>query len=167
MVDADWYRPNVGIVLSNSLGKVFWARRIGERDSWQFPQGGIDEGESEEEALYRELFEEIGLLPKDVAVVASTKEWLYYDLPIHLRRGGLARFKGQKQKWFLLKLQSDEIAIALDKSPVPEFDAWRWVSCWYPLEKIVTFKREVYKQALIELVPCIGKSNASNQHGRF
>ena len=86
MVDADGYRPNVGIVVANDYGQVLWARRIGGHDAWQFPQGGINEDETPEQALYRELHEEIGLSEQCVRIVACTTGWLHYRLPRRLRR---------------------------------------------------------------------------------
>ncbi|HAN28877.1 MAG TPA: RNA pyrophosphohydrolase, partial [Haliea salexigens] len=70
MIDSEGFRPNVGIILANDAGQLLWARRIGGRDAWQFPQGGINRGETPEEALYRELHEEVGLAPEAVNVVA-------------------------------------------------------------------------------------------------
>ena len=108
MVDADGFRPNVGIVLSNDRGQVLWARRVGGRDAWQFPQGGIKSSESVEDALYRELFEEVGLESASVEILARTSGWLRYRLPRRMRRHNSAPgFVGQKQKWFLLKMLAD------------------------------------------------------------
>ncbi|MDH3644264.1 MAG: RNA pyrophosphohydrolase [Gammaproteobacteria bacterium] len=154
MVDADGFRPNVGIVLSNNLGQVLWARRIGGHDAWQFPQGGINENESVEEALFRELFEEVGLEADSVEILARTNGWLRYRLPRRMRRHNSSPgFQGQKQKWFLLRMLSEDASVQMDASDKPEFDSWRWVSYWYPLGQVVTFKREVYRAALKELAP--------------
>jgi putative (di)nucleoside polyphosphate hydrolase len=154
VVDADGFRPNVGIVLSNGLGQVLWARRLGGRDAWQFPQGGINARESAEDALFRELFEEIGLEADHVEVLARTDGWLHYRLPQRLRRHNSSPgFVGQKQKWFLLRLLSEDASVAVDRTNQPEFDHWRWVSYWYPLGQVVDFKRDVYRRALKELAP--------------
>ncbi len=154
MVDADGYRPNVGIVLSNDLGQVLWARRVGGHDAWQFPQGGIDADESPEQAMYRELWEELGLGERQVSVIACTRGWLRYRLPRRmLRRNSSPSFVGQKQKWFLLQLVDDDVHVQVDASRKPEFDFWRWVSYWYPLGKVVAFKRDVYRRAMLELAP--------------
>jgi putative (di)nucleoside polyphosphate hydrolase len=156
MVDADGFRPNVGIVLSNNLGQVLWARRIGGQDAWQFPQGGIDENESVEEALFRELFEEVGLEADSVKILARTDGWLRYRLPRRMRRyNSSPGFQGQKQKWFLLQMLCDDARVQMDVSDKPEFDSWRWVSYWYPLGQVVAFKRDVYRCALKELAPHI------------
>ena len=154
MVDADGFRPNVGIVLSNDLGQVLWARRIGGHDAWQFPQGGINENETVEEALFRELFEEVGLDAEHVAILAQTDGWLRYRLPRRMRRHNSSPgFQGQKQKWFLLRMLGEDALVQMDSSDKPEFDSWRWVSYWYPLGQVVAFKRDVYRDALKQLAP--------------
>ncbi|MFC3152459.1 RNA pyrophosphohydrolase [Litoribrevibacter euphylliae] len=153
MIDSDGFRPNVGIILSNDHGQVLWARRIGQ-DAWQFPQGGIKHDESIEDALYRELQEEVGLKEHDVEVLACTRGWLRYRLPKRMvRYNSQPVCIGQKQKWFLLRMVSDDTSVNLGYSGNPEFDGWRWVSYWYPLDQVVTFKREVYRKALKELAP--------------
>jgi len=153
VIDADGYRPNVGIILANDAGEVFWARRIGQ-DSWQFPQGGIKRDETPEQALYRELQEEVGLLPTDVEIVACTRGWLRYRLPKKMvRYNSQPVCVGQKQKWFLLRMLSPDANVCVHRSESPEFDGWRWVSYWYPLGQVVSFKREVYRRALKELSP--------------
>lgn len=153
MIDADGFRPNVGIVLANSQGQVFWGRRI-RQDAWQFPQGGIAANETPEQALYRELAEEVGLNDRQVKVISCTKGWLRYRLPQRLlRHGSNPLCIGQKQKWFLLQMLADDAAVDLEKDKVPEFDYWRWVSYWYPLEQVVAFKRDVYRRAMKELAP--------------
>lgn len=151
MIDSEGFRPNVGIILANEEGRVLWARRIGE-NAWQFPQGGIKAREKPEDALYRELKEEIGLEAESVSIVASTRGWLKYRLPSGLLRRR-SSFVGQKQKWFLLKLLSDDNSISVSQAGTPEFDHWRWVSYWYPLGEVVAFKRDVYRRALKELAP--------------
>ena len=159
MIDADGYRPNVGIIVSNLSGRVFWARRIGQ-DAWQFPQGGIREHESPEEAMYRELYEEVGLYATDVAIIGHTRGWLRYRLPHKLVRHGCKPLCiGQKQVWYMLRLVSDESCVRLDRSDKPEFDCWRWVNYWYPLREIVPFKRRVYQRALCELAPLLKQQN--------
>ena len=159
MIDEEGFRPNVGIILSNRDGKVFWGKRIGQR-SWQFPQGGINEGESDLDAMYRELHEEIGLLPEHVDVMGSTAGWLHYRLPKHLiRRRSMPRCIGQKQRWFLLRLNSDDSCVNLRATESPEFDGWRWVSHRRPAREVVYFKRTVYEKALGELSPLLPNFN--------
>jgi len=154
VIDTDGFRPNVGIILADSQGRLLWARRIGGQDAWQFPQGGIHASEKPDLALFRELEEEIGLTPNDVEILAVTKGWLRYRLPKKLVRANKSPVCiGQKQKWFLLKLKAEDKLIHLDGGGTPEFDEWRWVNYWYPLSKVVSFKREVYRRALKELVP--------------
>lgn len=157
MIDEQGYRPNVGIILANERGALLWARRRGQ-NAWQFPQGGIQEGETPEQAMFRELGEEIGLEAADVQVLACTQGWLRYRLPPQfMRHRKDPAFVGQKQKWFLLRLLSDDERVRVDAHGTPEFDHWRWVSYWYPLGQIVAFKREVYRRALWELSPRHGR----------
>jgi putative (di)nucleoside polyphosphate hydrolase len=118
MIDAQGFRPNVGIVIANDDGRLLWARRVGGRDAWQFPQGGIQEGESAEDALYRELLEEVGLEADAVELVASTRGWLRYRLPRRYQRKGQTPVcVGQKQKWYLLRMLAPDDAICLDNEP--------------------------------------------------
>jgi putative (di)nucleoside polyphosphate hydrolase len=156
VIDADGFRPNVGIVLSHADGRVLWARRVGQ-NAWQFPQGGIKGNESPEAALYRELEEELGLRREHVVQLGVTDGWLRYRLPSRLvRRGRHPVCIGQKQKWFLLRLTADESEIRFDRGTTPEFDLWRWVDYWQPMTEVVSFKREVYRQALHQLAPLLG-----------
>ncbi len=156
MIDADGYRANVGIIVSSAEGKVLWARRVGGKDAWQFPQGGIKKGETHEQALYRELSEEIGLSVDDVEIVSCTSSWLRYQLPKHLiRYEARPLCIGQKQKWYLLRLNGDDGLVKLGNSDKPEFDHWRWVDYWLPLREVVSFKRKVYEKALKEFEPLI------------
>lgn len=156
MIDPDGYRPNVGIILSNHAGQVFWARRI-RRDGWQFPQGGMNSDETPLEAMYRELLEETGLSPEAIEVLGSTSGWLRYRLPQrHLRNRQGPVCIGQKQVWFMLRLLAKEESVQLDHTDEPEFDSWRWVDYWYPMQHVVHFKRNVYAQALLQLAPLVG-----------
>lgn len=153
MIDSEGFRSNVGIIIANAQGELLWARRVGQ-DAWQFPQGGINQGESPEQALFRELQEEVGLTEKDVEVLACTRGWLRYRLPQRLlRRDSKPLCIGQKQKWFLLRMLSADDSVSFDSDHKPEFDQWRWVSYWYPLDQVVAFKKEVYRRALKELAP--------------
>ena len=152
MIDRDGYRPNVAIVLCNAKNEVFWGKRIKEH-AWQFPQGGIKMGESPEDAMFRELEEETGLRREHVRILGRTKSWLHYSVPTHwVKREWRGTYKGQKQIWYLLKLVGRDHDIRLRASTHPEFDAWRWNDYWVPLDSVIEFKRDVYKQALHQLV---------------
>jgi putative (di)nucleoside polyphosphate hydrolase len=164
VIDSDGFRLNVGIMLTNEHGQLLWARRVGGRDAWQFPQGGISAGESPLQALYRELYEEVGLSPEAVEVLGSTKGWLRYRLPTQfVRASQKPRCIGQKQKWFLLRLLEDDAAVQLNLNEKPEFDHWQWVSYWYPLNQVISFKREVYRRAMKELALSLGRH--TDKHG--
>jgi len=153
VIDRDGFRANVGIVLMDAAGRLFLGRRTGGK-GWQFPQGGMREGESAEQSLFRELREEIGLTPGDVDLVGSTARWLRYRLPSrYVRRGQQPLCVGQKQRWFLLRLAADESGIRFDTTGEPEFDRWRWVDYWQPVKEVIYFKRPVYVSALHELAP--------------
>ena len=163
MIDKDGFRPNVGIILANAQGQVLWAKRLGW-DAWQFPQGGINANETPEEALFRELKEEIGLSPEHVEVLACTRGWLRYRLPKRMiRQGQKPLCIGQKQKWFLLKMLAEDEAVQTGTTNHPEFDDWRWVSYWYPVDQVVSFKREVYRRAMKEL--CLRHSRLVYHNG--
>jgi putative (di)nucleoside polyphosphate hydrolase len=162
MIDADGYRANVGIILCNNAAQVMWARRIGQ-DAWQFPQGGISADEDPRDAMYRELWEETGLKPDHVSVIGATDSWLRYKLPKRLMRRSEPRCIGQKQMWYLLQLDSDEASFDLSVSKTPEFDHWKWVDYWYPVENVIFFKRRVYQCALAQLesnLPAPGASGS-------
>ena len=168
MLDREGYRPNVGIVLLNSRNEVFWGKRVGQH-SWQFPQGGIQHGESPEQAMYRELQEEVGLLPEHVQIIGRTRDWLRYDVPEeylrrqHATRVHRAAYRGQKQIWFLLRLVGLDSDIQLRASEHPEFDAWRWVPFWIQLDAVIGFKREVYQLALSELARFLSRGMRMQQ----
>lgn len=155
MIDSDGFRPNVGIIIADHRGRLFWARRIGQQ-AWQFPQGGIKADETAQDALFRELDEEVGLTPEHVEVLGCTEGWLRYRLPRHLiRRRREPVCVGQKQVWFMLRFLGAEDNFRLDRSGRPEFDGWRWVDYWHPLREVVFFKRDVYRRALTELAPLV------------
>ncbi len=155
MIDSDGFRPNVGIIVANDEKQVLWARRI-RQNAWQFPQGGIRRDEDPVQAMYRELSEEIGLLPEHVEIIGSTRGWLRYRLPEKMvRRNCTPLCIGQKQKWFLLRLIGGDGAVCLDRGEKPEFDQWRWVDYWQPLRDVVFFKQQVYRHALEELAPLL------------
>ena len=144
------YRPCVGIMLINSDGLVFVARRKGSKSSWQMPQGGIDKGEKPKQAALRELEEEIGTAKGKI--LGKTKGWLKYDLP--KKMGGRVwkgKYRGQKQKWFALRFTGKNKDIDLEASGHAEFDAWKWVTVDEVIDGIVPFKRTVYKEVAAQL----------------
>ena len=150
-IDADGFRANVGIVLIRDDRSVFLGGRTGGR-GWQFPQGGVQRHEAPEEALFRELKEEIGLERGDVELVAATHSWLRYRLPRqYVRRNSHPPCIGQKQRWFLLRLTGSEEKVHFDSTSAPEFERWRWVDYWTPVREVIYFKRAVYARALDEL----------------
>ena len=148
IIDAQGYRLNIGIILINQDNDVLWAQRS-RQNAWQFPQGGVQQGEKLYQALYRELKEELGLEPSDVKIEASTPGFLRYKLPAGLiRHDNHPLCIGQKQKWYLLRLIKDEQRINLLQSEKPEFESWKWVPFWYPLKYVISFKKDVYRKAL-------------------
>lgn len=152
-IDAEGFRANVGIVLMRGTGSVFLGRRTGGR-GWQFPQGGVRQGEEPERAVYRELQEEVGLTEQEVSLLGSTTEWLRYRLPPrYVRRHQQPLCIGQKQRWFLFRISSDDVKFDLAQTTEPEFDGWRWVSYWEPVRAVIYFKRDVYTHALDQLAP--------------
>lgn len=154
-IDEEGFRANVGIILANAEGKLLLAGRIGSK-GWQFPQGGVLLGETAEEAMYRELHEEVGLQPPDVEILGSTREWLHYRLPRrYIRHGATPLCIGQKQRWFILKLLGPDERVRFDRCTTPEFDRWRWVDFWRPVNEVIYFKRRVYARALHELGPYV------------
>lgn len=163
MLDREGFRPNVGIILVNVRNEVFWGKRIREH-SWQFPQGGIKHGESPEQAMYRELSEEVGLRREHVRILGRTRDWLRYEVPKQwIRREWRNTYRGQKQIWFLLRLVGRDSDVSLRASDHPEFDAWRWSEYWVPLDAVIEFKRGVYQQALTELSRFVFRHPADRQ----
>ena len=157
MLDKEGFRLNVGIVLINKNGMLFWGKRAKNNNAWQFPQGGVQNYETLEETMYRELTEEVGLRKNDVCILSKTNHWLYYRLPRHLRRNLQKPLCiGQKQKWFLLRLLSPDTNIRLDISSPPEFIDWRWVNYSLPLDQVIYFKKSIYQNVLSEFKQLIG-----------
>jgi len=154
-IDTDGFRANVGIIITNADSRVLLGGRAGN-SGWQFPQGGILVNETPEEALFRELEEEVGLGPDDVEVLGGTESWVKYRLPgKFIRRNSTPLCIGQKQRWFLLRLTAAEDRLRFDSTDKPEFDRWRWVEYWRPVKEVVYFKRSVYVNALNELAPLL------------
>ena len=145
------YRPNVGLMVMNRDRRCLWGRRS-DNHFWQFPQGGIESGESPTAAMARELREETGLNAADTRVVARTRDWLFYDFPSRRSVGARMRdFRGQKQIWFLLAYDGPSAQIDLPTDG--EFDAWEWKTPQQAADEIVVFKRAVYRAALVEFEP--------------
>ena len=154
------YRPCVGMLLLNAEGKVFVGRRIDtakEGDNiWQMPQGGIDDGETPQQAVLRELHEEIGT--DKAEIVAESRQWLHYDLPDHLvGKVWKGKYRGQKQRWFALRFlgEDDDIDLATEH---PEFDAWRWVDLEEVPGLVIPFKRDTYRAVVSEFRELLGRS---------
>lgn len=160
MIDEQGYRLNVGIVLTNGAQQLLWCRRVGMRQAWQFPQGGMQANETPTQAMFRELEEELGLTSDQVQVLAQSQDWLYYQLPPQFRRPHSQPLCiGQKQRWFLLQLNGSDRLIQLQHCKEPEFDQFRWVDYWYPVLHVIDFKREVYAAVLEEFkTMVIGKT---------
>ena len=139
------YRPCAGIVLFNTKGQVFVGQRLDTyQDAWQFPQGGIDEGEAPQGAALRELKEEIGT--KNVEILGETNEWLTYDLPPDLLgKVWKGRYRGQTQKWFAMRFLGDDSEITPTAVDHPEFASWKWVNIEETPEIAVSFKKSIYQ----------------------
>jgi putative (di)nucleoside polyphosphate hydrolase len=158
------YRPCVGIMVLNRQGLVWVGRRAdapgdaeGPGSWWQMPQGGIDGGEDPVKAALRELHEETGM--QSVELIAQSSGWLAYDLPKDLQgKAWGGRFRGQKQKWFAVRVlgPDEEINILPAPGHKREFSSWRWMPAPEILRLVAPFKREVYERVLAEFAPLIG-----------
>ncbi len=157
MIDKDGYRANVGIVLLNHKKQVLLAKRT-NTNSWQLPQGGIKFMESDAEALYRELYEEVGLTENDIKLLAKTPKWLRYSVPKD-KLNGNSKFIGQKQIWFLLEKICADATIKLDNYDNKEFDDWCWVDYWQPINQVIDFKKNIYEDMLKSLAPIAFANN--------
>lgn len=163
MIDSEGFRHNVGIMISNSRCELFWGRRVGQ-NAWQFPQGGMQESETPEDAMFRELNEEVGLSPDQVKIIGCTDGWLRYRLPQkYIRKNCHPLCIGQKQIWFLLKTNCDDSDFNLQLSERPEFEEWRWIKYWQPIREVIYFKRRIYSRALRELAPLLGTDNSTDR----
>jgi putative (di)nucleoside polyphosphate hydrolase len=151
MKNPDHYRKGVGIVLLNKDKKVFVGQRIDKTsEAWQMPQGGIDEGEDQYQAVMRELMEEVGT--DKANILHEVEEWLFYDLPVDIASklwGG--RYKGQMQKWFVIEFTGSDSDINI-ATEIPEFMTWKWANPNELLDMIVPFKRELY-EAIFKRIP--------------
>jgi putative (di)nucleoside polyphosphate hydrolase len=159
------YRLGIGLVLLNSVGQAFVAQRIDTPgDSWQFPQGGIDEGEDPSQTALREMEEEIGT--NKAEIIAESKDWIAYDLPPELAdRVWKGRFRGQKQKWFCARFTGSESDINLDTAH-PEFCRWRWMDLAEVPGLIIPFKRALYDAVVAEFLPIARAVGLSTGVGR-
>ena len=152
----DGFRANVGIVIFNQKQQVFFAKRR-YQSGWQFPQGGIQLGESPKKAMFRELLEETGLDKKSVEVTYVSDHWYDYRIPkksIRKAANGTTVI-GQRQKWFLLKLKDQSTSIVLNSSSEQEFDSWKWIAPDLSIKQVIGFKQDVYKKVISEFIPFI------------
>ena len=134
------------------INKIFLFVEEKEQKIGSFRKVELTKNELIEDAMYRELYEEVGLKKEDVSIVGKTNREIKYDIPKTIRSRVLGgKYKGQLQTWFLLRLEDKNSSINLDHDPSPEFDKFDWVSYWFPLSKIVDFKKEAYREALNEL----------------
>tara|TARA_B100001057_G_C22624375_1_gene861866 strand:+ start:395 stop:865 length:471 start_codon:yes stop_codon:yes gene_type:complete len=143
-------RTGVGIIVINNQNKIFVAKRIDNPvDKWQMPQGGVDPGEELVDAMKRELIEETSI--KSIKLLKEINRWLEYELPKNLLgRIWKGKFRGQKQKWFIVKFIGSETEINL-KTKHPEFMEWKWVEIDELINVIVDFKKNVYKELIPEI----------------
>lgn len=145
----DDYRPCVGIALFNAEGRVFVGERLDNPGGWQMPQGGVDEDENLEDALFREMEEETGT--RNAELLHILDDWLYYDLPDPLQRKlWRGRYRGQRQKWAALRFLGDDSEIDLESHEHPEFSRWQWVQLDEVMGLIVPFKRDIYTVVIEE-----------------
>lgn len=145
------YRPGVGIVLFNKRGLIFIGERIDNPGAWQMPQGGIDEGEQPEDAVLREMEEEIGT--RKAKILGIMSEWLFYDIPLHTaNKLWDARYRGQKQRWVALEFLGEDNDINLRAYDHPEFGQWKWAHPDELIELIVPFKRDMYRKVIDEFL---------------
>lgn len=147
------YRSGVGVMLINREKKIFVGKRIDNHsDAWQMPQGGIDAGEDEDEAMFRELKEETGISQEFVQVLKKSEGYYYYNLPYKLQKkfwGG--KYLGQKQRWYLAQFDGDDSAVNIN-TETPEFSDWKWIAHDEIVNVIVAFKRGLYEDVIREFL---------------
>jgi putative (di)nucleoside polyphosphate hydrolase len=145
------YRKGVGIMLINECKQIFVGKRIDNHsNAWQMPQGGIDDGEKEDSAVIRELYEETGITTDSIKIISKSSDYFYYNLPYNLQKKFWdGRYIGQKQRWYLIQFYGDDNQINLAVHN-PEFSNWQWVDKKNLINLIVNFKQDLYKQVLQE-----------------
>jgi putative (di)nucleoside polyphosphate hydrolase len=151
------YRAGIGMMIVNHENKIFVGQRLNlVQEAWQMPQGGIDPHEDPDQAMLRELTEEIGT--SNVEIIVKSKKWYQYDLPSQVRaRVWNGQFRGQKQLWYALRFKGTDKEINIH-TPHPEFCAWKWVNKEELLNLIVPFKKDIYIQVLDEFWPFVLRS---------
>lgn len=150
------HRPNVGVVLFNVEGKVWLGKRYGADEPWcwQFPQGGMDDGETPEEAGLRELHEETGVTQDLIEPLGSVEDWLAYDFPPEvLAQRSRNRWRGQKQRWFAYRYLGTDADFDLEAVPPQEFSEFRWVSLETTPQLIIPWKRDIYERVAEAFAP--------------
>lgn len=146
------YRLNAGVVVFNRSGQVFMGQRIDLGDSptgWQFPQGGIDDGEEPIDAALRELYEETSV--RSISLLTAMPDWVSYDLPDEMLGEALkGKYRGQKQMWYAALFEGEEAEIDIDQpgggGHRPEFRDWKWVPLPEAPSLVIPFKHDVYRQ---------------------